>query len=172
MEPRLLSRSGMMAEIMVVTHNRLIRYKMLTECRWLPLGIVRSCIPIKKNITPSPSGRVIDLTNGPPKDRQSWNLKRSHLQVWIHLALEGALNQIEMHSLPMPQHTDDLVPLVKTGWCLVFFWLVSFEVMQSSEPDLLWAVVELLLALSRAWLWQKKGGLTPEIQGTFLSYFL
>lgn len=107
-----------MAEIMVVTHNRLIRYKMLTECRCLPLGIVRSCIPIKKNITPSPSGRVIDLTNGPPKDRQSWSLKRSHLQVWIHLALEDALKQIEMHSLPMPQHTDDLVPLVKTGRCL------------------------------------------------------
>lgn len=144
---------------------------MLTECWWRPLGIVRSCIPIKKNITPCHSGRVIDLTKGSPKDRQSWNLNKSHLQGWIHLTLEDALSQIEMHSLPLLQHTEDLVLLVQTGWCLVFFWLVSYEGMQSSEPDLLGAVVELLLALSKAWLWQKKGGFTTEIQGTSLSHF-
>jgi hypothetical protein len=43
-----------------------------------------------------------DLTKDPARDRQSWHLNKRYLHVWVHLALEEALKQVEMQQLLLP----------------------------------------------------------------------
>lgn len=75
----------------IVTRTR-PRHRMITECHGLN-----------------------DLIKDPARDRQNWHLNKSHLHVWVHLALEEALKQVEMQQFPLPRHTVGFGALVQTG---------------------------------------------------------